>query len=34
MPAVEALLKQDIGQRTHFGETQAALAKIAAAWTF
>jgi flagellum-specific ATP synthase len=34
MPAVEAFLKQDIGQRTPFGETQAALAKIATAWTF
>ena len=34
MPAVEVFLKQQVGERTAFAETQAALERIAAAWPY
>lgn len=34
MPAVNAFLCQGVGDRSSFGETQAAMAQIAAAWPF
>ena len=34
MPAAERFLKQDVGQRSSFGETRAGLLQLAAAWPF
>ncbi|HZT82339.1 MAG TPA: FliI/YscN family ATPase, partial [Gemmataceae bacterium] len=34
LPAIEAFLCQEVGERTSFDDTRAALEKLAAAWTF
>jgi flagellum-specific ATP synthase len=34
MPLVERFLKQDVGERSDFGQTRAMMFQIAAAWPF
>jgi flagellum-specific ATP synthase len=33
-PAIDAFLKQDIGEKSDFAQTQAAMLKIASAWPY